>query len=150
VGSAITAKNGFAKLQYSIPAGLGAGSHVITATFAGDTAYAASVGTGSLTVYFTTRLTLNNVTNGEILPLQASLRRDPDSAGVPGKTITFKLDGVTVGTQVTASNGVATLNYTVPAPLSFGNHTITAVFAGDAAYHTSSSTEILKVQRGKK
>jgi hypothetical protein len=95
-------------------------------------------------------LTLNSVTNGEILPLQASLRRDPDSAAVAGKTIAFQLDGVTVGTQVTASNGVATLNYTVPTPLSFGNHTITAVFAGDAAYHNSSSTETLKVQRGKK
>jgi len=149
VGSAGTRSDGSAGLRYRIPAGLGAGDHVITATFAGDNTYGAATGTGSLSVYFTTALTLNDVqaAKGETVALHALLRRDPDGVAVPGKNITFKVDDTIVGTAVTASDGSATVNYAVPATMSSGGHPITAVFAGDPAYHGDSSNAQLKVER---
>ncbi len=54
VGAAATGDNstssGPARISYTIPAGFAAGSHSITAAFAGDAANAASSGTGTLTV----------------------------------------------------------------------------------------------------
>jgi len=149
IGTAVTAGNGVASLKYTVPVSLGTGSdHVIIANFAGDTDYAPNSGTGSLMVYFNTRLTVTNVTanTGQTVPLQATLRRDPDGATVPGKTITFKIGTTSIGTAVTAANGVATFNYTVPGSFATGNYTITATFAGDAAYHGSSQTGKLQVQ----
>ena len=149
VGTDVTATNGVAKVKYTIPVSLGAGSHVITANFAGDNDYAPNSGMGSLTVYFNTRVTVSSTKAipGRRVFIQALIRRDPDGSPVPGKTITFKLDSASAGTAVTAGNGVATLHYIVPTSLTSGNHTITAAFAGDAVYQSSSQTGTLKVQR---
>jgi len=149
VGTAVTASNGVASLSYPVPVSLGAGTHSIAANFAGDADYSANSAAGSLMVYFNTRLTVPNIkTNiGQTVPLQATLRRDPDGAGVPGKTITFKIGTTDVGTAITAASGVATFNYTVPGSLATGNYTITATYAGDATYHGSTQTGKLQVQR---
>jgi hypothetical protein len=48
---------------------------------------------------------------------------------------------------MTDSDGMATFSYTVPGSFATGNYTITATFAGDAAYHSSSQTGKLQVQR---
>ena len=151
IGKAVTAANGVASLRYNVPLSLGAGNHDIAAIFAGDPDYAADSGTGTLVVYFTTRLTVTNVNAkpGQTVVLQATLRRDPDGAAVQGKQITFKIDTSTVGSAVTAANGVATTNYTVPVNFAIGNHTLTATFAGDADYHSSSQIGKLDVQRPK-
>jgi Big-like domain-containing protein len=149
VGTAVTASNGVASLKYSVPVSLGAGTHVITANFAGDADYGPNGATGSLMVYFDTRLTVPNIkaNTGQTVPLQATLRRDPDGAAVPGKTIAFTIGTTGVGTAVTGADGVATLNYTVPASFATGNYTITATFAGDAAYHSSTQTGKLQALR---
>jgi len=149
IGTAVTASNGVASLRYSVPVSLGAGTHVIAASFSGDADYGSNSATGTLTVYFNTRLTVPNTkaNAGQTVPLQATLRRDPDGAAVPGKTITFKVGTTEVGPAVTAANGVATFNYTVPGGFATGNYTITASFGGDPAYHSSSQTGKLQVQR---
>jgi hypothetical protein len=149
IGTAVTVGNGVASLKYTVPLSLGAGSHVITANFAGDTDYAPNSGTGSLMVYFNTRLTVTNVkaNPGQTVPLQATLRRDPDGAAVPGKMISFKIGTTTLGPAVTAANGVATFNYTVPGGFATGNYTITASYGGDDDYRPSIQTGKLQVQR---
>ena len=50
VGTAVTNASGVAARTFPNGGGLGAGSHMLTASFAGDTAYAASSGTGTLAV----------------------------------------------------------------------------------------------------
>jgi len=63
--------------------------------------------------------------------LQASVV-DEFGSPVSGRTVTFAIDGVTVGSAPTGTNGVATLIHapTVPA----GVHTLTATMAADALY----------------
>jgi uncharacterized protein YfaS (alpha-2-macroglobulin family) len=149
VGTAVTASNGVASLTYAVPISLGAGTHVIAANFAGDADYGSNSASGSLTAYFNTRLTVPNIKAniGQTVPLQATLRRNPDGAAVPGEKITFKVGTTDVGAAATAANGVATLNYTVPGSFPTGNYTITASFGGDADYHSASQTGKLQVQR---
>jgi hypothetical protein len=80
---------------------------------------------------------------GTAVTLSASLRRTLDNAPLNGKTLTFKVDGVTVGTGVTGSNGVASLSYLIPPSMSVGAHAITVSYAGDSIYGASSGTGTL-------
>ncbi|GDX41438.1 hypothetical protein LBMAG21_17300 [Armatimonadota bacterium] len=68
--------------------------------------------------------------------LTTYLKRSTDGARLSGRTVTFKVDGTTVGTATTDMNGLATLPYTVS--LSVGTHKITTSFAGDI-YDNSST-----------
>ncbi len=84
---------------------------------------------------------------GEVVNLTATLTDDDTSAGIPGKTITFKVDGNTVGTPVTDSNGVATLPVQIPEGFGAGDHVITASFAFDGTYRPSEDTATATVSK---
>ena len=150
VGTAATHSSGSATLTYTLPGTTTAGSHVLTASFAGDSAYNASTGTGTLTVTspkINTTLTLTNATgaHGQAVMLTARLRRVSDNAALSGETVTFKVDGSVVGSAVTHSSGSATLTYTLPVSESLGSHVLSASFAGDSGYNPSSATGTLTV-----
>jgi hypothetical protein len=49
---------------------------------------------------------------------------------LPGSTVTFALDGVSLGTAVADENGVATINTTIPADTPLGPATVTATGTG--------------------
>jgi hypothetical protein len=78
------------------------------------------------------------------------------STGISGKTITFYINGTSVGSAPTDGSGVATLNIdlaNVPtlAKLDVGTYTITSSFAGDlsllAVPHTKSNSAALTVNQ---
>lgn len=67
-------------------------------------------------------------------PLQAYVRSLPDYVIQPGKSITFKVNGTTIGSVAVAATGWATVIWAIPAGEPTGSHTCTAEFAGDAWY----------------
>src|SRR5262249_9182562 len=71
------------------------------------------------------------------------------NCAISGKTITFKLNNVTVGTATTDSSGSATLNSVSIASVSVGSHNnyINASFAGDATYSSDSDSATLTVNK---
>ncbi|NLI00871.1 MAG: Ig-like domain repeat protein [Chthonomonadales bacterium] len=84
---------------------------------------------------------------GEVVNLTATLTNDDTSAGIPGKTITFKVDGNVVGTAVTDANGVATLPVQIPEGFGAGEHEILAAFAFDGTYRPSEDTATATVSK---
>jgi hypothetical protein len=71
------------------------------------------------------------------------------SAGVSGKTVTFKLNGTTIGTATTTGSGVATLSNASLAGINAGSYAngVSASFAGDSGYQSSSATSSLTVNK---
>jgi uncharacterized repeat protein (TIGR01451 family) len=83
--------------------------------------------------------------NGDNIDLSATLT-DTDNANAPivGKTISFSVDGSSVGTAVTDSDGKATYqNYHINKIA--GTYPILASFAGDSDFQASSGTNNLRV-----
>ncbi len=102
---------------------------------------------GAYEVYLpppTTTVASLSGTPGQAVTLRASLGF-PGAAGLAGKTLSFSVDGVSVGTAVTSSGGAASLLYTIPLGAAAGSHTISAAFAGDAGSSASSGTGTLNV-----
>ena len=78
--------------------------------------------------------------SGAAITLKATLK----GAGkaLPGRTVTFTLDGVSTSVTTNAS-GIATLATT--APTTAGSYPITVAFAGDSAYAAASKLATLTV-----
>ncbi|MDR3711043.1 MAG: Ig-like domain repeat protein [Capsulimonadaceae bacterium] len=119
---------------------LAAGSHAITASYAGDTVYLKSTSTaltqsvnkGSVTTTIVS--SVNPSTFGSPVTFTATL-----SPNVPdGETVTFDDGGTSIGTG-TMSGSVATLTTSA---LSAGSHTVTAAYPGDANLAASTSSPL--------
>lgn len=79
---------------------------------------------------------------------RATLTRKDSGAGVDGATVTFSVDGATLGSAMTGSDGVATLNLN-PSGLGPGPHTVNAAFAesalGGMTYSAANASALLRV-----
>jgi sugar lactone lactonase YvrE len=108
------------------------GSHSITAVYSGDNLNAASIPNTALTQVIQQATTLNVIPSANPVLQFASITFTANLSGwtiAPTGSITFT-DGTTpLGSATINSSGVA--SFPVP-PLAVGNHTIAAVFAGDA------------------
>lgn len=64
-----------------------------------------------------------------------------DEYGQPvvGRTVTFRVDGMPVGSATTEALGIAQMQWTIPASMSTGLHTVTAGFNQDSHYFASAS-----------
>ena len=147
IGTAATYSTGQAYVSYKIPAGAAAGAETIKVTFAGNSTDSASTGTGTLTVLdLPTAVAVTSVSGsaGHTVSLQAKLTRTDTRAALMGKTLTFSVSGVKIGSATTYSTGLAYVNYNVPAG-STGKKTITVSFAGDASDKSSSGTGTLTI-----
>jgi hypothetical protein len=84
-------------------------------------------------------------TFGQTATLTATLTAS--GPGVPGENVAFSLNGTPVGTATTDSSGVATLGGVDTTGIHAGSHigAVTATFAGDVDYATSSGTGDLTV-----
>jgi hypothetical protein len=132
-----------AEPNVSIP---GTGSHLLDASYPGDNNFASSI---SSTMSFTaspapTTLTLNanptSSTYGLSVTLTATL--SPSTLGglnTLGETVTFNNGTVTLGTGTLNSLGIATLALTT---LPAGVDSLTAVYAGDSNFLTSTSSSL--------
>ena len=86
-------------------------------------------------------------TYGGTATLTATLKTG--STAVSGKTLTFKLNGSTVGTASTNASGVATLANVSLSGISGGSHAnaVGVSFAGDSGYSSSTGTGTLTVNQ---
>ena len=147
-GIAVTNSSGVTTKAYTISSGLSVGSHPITAFFAGDSGHATSSGSGTLTISkANTALAVAPVTGtaGSSTTLTATLTRTTNNAGISRATLTFKVDGTTVGTALTNSSGVASLSYAIPSGMVGGSHTLAVSYAGAGVYNPSTGMGTLTV-----
>ncbi|GBC94004.1 hypothetical protein HRbin15_02509 [bacterium HR15] len=80
--------------------------------------------------------------------LTATLRRSDNNLPIANQTLEFFVEGVSVGTATTQSNGTATLGYLPPESLGVGNKALRVEFAGNTAYNPVQQNAVLLVQRG--
>ncbi|HZT44347.1 MAG TPA: Ig-like domain repeat protein [Chthonomonadaceae bacterium] len=149
VGAPVTTNAlGQAKLKYAVPEGMAIGTHTITATFAGDAYYAASSGSGTLSLAKgPVKITVHSVTGqaGTTVTLSALLT-DNDKAPLPNESLSFSVAGISVGSANTNASGVASLPYTIPSGTASGTYSILVSFAGDASHLAGSRTGTLTVK----
>lgn len=147
-GSAVTTPTGRALLYYPVPDENGAGTRTIQASFAGEPGYEPVAGTATLTVdrapvYIWA--TAKTIIAGQTATLRAYVRRLPDYQWLPGRPITFAVDGTDVGVADTDGSGVARFSYAGSAALVPGTYGFTASFAGDAWVAPGSGTGQFKI-----
>lgn len=80
--------------------------------------------------------------------LGATLRRSDNNLPIANQTLEFFVEGNSVGTAITQSNGTATLSYLPPESLGVGNKSLRVQFTGNAAYNAVQQNAVLTVQRG--
>jgi hypothetical protein len=124
---------------------LASGSHTIIAVYSGDATYAGNSGSLTQWVYQTPTNTSVNADYGvaqvgQLVTFTATVSADgTDYSGMPTGTVAF-LDGTTVlDTAPLDANGNATF---ATSSLSSGNHTIIAVYSGDANFIGSSGSNL--------
>lgn len=149
-GSAQTAGSGVASLTYTIPEGMNAGNHTVHVVFAGDAGTNGSAGNGTLTVANADTQLLVMDTAGQIgdtVEVDVWLFRASNGLGQPNRSIAVQIDGISIGSAMTDTNGVAYLYYTIPDSLGAGNHRITATFAGGQGLNGTTGSGSLNVAR---
>ncbi len=148
VGTAVTDALGYGNLAYKIPDNLGTGPKTIGVSFAGDTVYNPSTGTNTLTIAAANSLLYmvdTTINAGQSLRLPVRLLGASGNY-IAGRTISLTVNGVSAGTTVTQANGVGAFTYTIPSGTGLGQFTITASFAGDSAYNSSTSSKTLTIK----
>ena len=120
--------------------------HAITASYSGDSSYAASSTTAPLQETVSTDPTALELMASPSLafsgyPVQFTANVSSLlGAGTPTGTVTFSVDGTPQSpVSVVAGNAESTANFTDP-NLSAGNHVISAIYNGDATFSTSTSS----------
>ncbi|WP_069593067.1 Ig-like domain repeat protein [Methanosphaera sp. WGK6] len=138
---------GGAKLNYTIPSSFVNTKYTITAVYGGNSVYASSKSNGNLTLTpnTSTKVSVNKLTAyaGQNVLLKATVKTS-SNVGVTSGKVAFKINGKTVG-YGSVSNGVATLNYTIPTSYKDSTYTITVVYGGNGKYITSRSNGVLSV-----
>jgi hypothetical protein len=127
--------NGGGVATFTISA-LAVGSHMITATYGGDTRFAGSTGPLNTTpqvvnqaITTTTVSSSENPSNwGDAVTFAATVG---SSAGFPSGSVTFFDSSTPLGTGTLNGNGIAMFTTST---LSIGNHTITAQYAGNTNF----------------
>ncbi len=152
VGSGVTDTAGWTRVNYVVPDAGGTGMRPIQADFAGDASFGAATGYGTLHVLRTdTGLYTPDRTGaiGATCFLKGYLSRRTDRARLPGRPITFSVDGTVVGTAPTVGAGPAVLPYIVEEGSGAGERRITAEWAGDDLYGPSIGSSTLTALPGR-
>lgn len=122
-----------------------AGSHAVTATYSGDSTYAASTGTLTLTVVpapVATTTTLSAATNtpafgaGDAISIKVA-SASSSSTTTPTGTLTIAVDNTIVNPSAALTAGSAMYSFSSTIA---GSHTITAIYSGDSTYAASTGT----------
>ena len=149
LASASVTKNGSASFTFS---NLTAGSHSITADYVGDSSNAAGNSAPLIQVVNEVKaptVTLlaasaSPVNAGGSLTLTATVAVATPGSGTGAITgsVTFTNNGTSLGTANVAANGTGTITVST---LTVGSHTLTAAYAGNTAYATSTSAPLTEV-----
>ena len=138
IGTATLDSTGTASLTTSSLAG---GTHVITASYAGDSNFTASTSTltqivGKNAATVTLSSSANPSVFSQSVVVTATVSAAVPGAGTPTGTVTFTEGETSLG-SANLANGQA--SFTLSA-LATGSHSITASYSGDANFNSSSST----------
>jgi prepilin-type N-terminal cleavage/methylation domain-containing protein len=118
------------------------GSHTLSATYDGNAALAGSSGTRAHTVDKANTTTVlvsnpNPSANNQNVTLTATVTSAVSGAGTPTGTVTFRDNGSLLGNATLNGAGVATL---ATDDIGAGSRTLTAVYAGDTTFNSSTGT----------
>ena len=147
ITSSVALVNGVASYSFTSTT---AGSHVIAATYSGDSSFSASTGTLGLTVglaLVTSTTTLSAATATPVVGASDAITiavasGSSTSTAVPTGTLTLVVDGVPTSSSVAITNGTATYSF---ASSTLGTHTVTATYSGSSVYAASTGTVTLTV-----
>lgn len=140
--SSLALVNGSATFNFSSTV---IGSHTISATYSGDTTYAASTGSVTVTVVSATLITsktaevaasttpASGATDAITITVASG---SPPSTTTPTGTVAVSVDG-TPALSLTLTNGSATYNFSSTVA---GSHTVAATYSGDSTYAASSTS----------
>jgi subtilase family serine protease len=124
------------------------GTHIVTATYNGDSNYTSSTSTGvSFTVAkIVTSLILTPSSTtpapGGSLILTATIPDNYSGTGLASGSVTFLLDGVSQGVQpLVLTSGLMSASLTITAP-STGTHTLLATYGGDTYFASATSNAV--------
>jgi len=145
-GSANTTTTGFAQASAVLmTATLPSGQDAITATYLGDSNYAASSLSAPVTVAVlpstTTLLTSSNntIAQGASVTFTATVTATQNGGPAPTGTVQFSSNGSNIGSAASLSSGQAQITTT---SLPAGSDQITATYSGDTNYGGSTSAAI--------
>jgi uncharacterized membrane protein len=144
LASGVTVMQGQATFSTS---SLAVGNHAILASYAGDGNFLASTSPiyGEIVNKAGTTAAVSSSTNpavvGHIVTFTATIHVSAPGSGTPTGKVTFKDSTTVLGTATLTGTGVAT--FTISS-LSLGSHTISAMYAGDADFLSSSSTSLIE------
>jgi hypothetical protein len=141
VGSATTNSSGVATLTGVTTTDPVGSTGVVVASFTGDSTYAASSGTGSLTVTpaaTTLSAASGTASFGGTATLTATLTSNVTGLGISGEPVSFTLDGGTPVSGTTNSSGVATATVASTDPVG-STGVVVASFAGDTNYSAAAN-----------
>jgi VCBS repeat-containing protein len=141
LGSATLNSSGVATLGVSLMAG----SHALTASYAGDATFAGST-SAALTQTVNqakTQVAITSSANpsvyGQAVTFTATVTVSSPGSGTPTGTMTFYDGGAVLGTGTVGSGGVATFTIST---LSVNSHAITAKYNGDVNFSNSTSSSL--------
>jgi autotransporter-associated beta strand protein len=139
LGTGILNSSGQATFQTS---SLSVGTHLITATYSGDTTFSPSTTTSPLSQTVNLASTMTSLTSslnpsgpGQSVTFTATVSPVSPAMGTPTGTVSFD-EGTTVLGTATLTNGHATFSTST---LATGSHSITAVYSGDSDFLGSTS-----------
>jgi uncharacterized repeat protein (TIGR03803 family) len=115
----------------------------ITVTYAGDAIDTPATATAMITVaQGTTNLAVASLSGQVGIPISLTATLTTGGSNISSQQVAFQVDGKSVGTATTNSQGTATVIYV---PGAVGTHTVTATFAGTSIYASSSGSGTLTV-----
>jgi|GEM_PF-111397 len=124
------------------------GANQMVAQYSGDATYAAVTSTPSININLKTSTTTTVLTPSTTTPaagstMQLNVTVTPATYGssLPSGTVTFLLDGTALGSATLTSGSPAVATYTFTMP-SAGAHTLSATYAGDTYYSSSTATPV--------
>jgi hypothetical protein len=122
---------------------LAKGSHTIAAAYSGDADYTSNFASlTQIVAGISTTTTVVSITPIKLYALEPAIitatvtGQGGDPAGSPTGTVTFMLNGASIGTSALNAAGTATLSYAFPAA---GSQAVTATYSADANYAASTS-----------
>lgn len=150
IGTANTNAQGVATLNWNIPANTPLGRFRMVAEFLGDNNFEYTSGAAKTFVYQArTKINAQNQVGnpGQVVQLRGTLICTENNTRLEGKQISFSIEGSNVGTAVTNANGVATLNFNIPANWPAGAYRLEMYFNGDDVYDGGYGRATLGVNR---
>ncbi len=136
-----TDENGLFTAVYPVPADAALGPVLLEIRFNGSTFYLPSYANGTWNIFSHIVLTLDipeTVAVGQNISITGSVA-DNQLNPIQGHQVELIIDGITITSVVTSSNGEFTYQWTVSDLFEFGNRTITA-YSGSQGYYRANST----------